>query len=312
MESMDMLRRIKMEYELSDVKWDMKNDTIHSDRGRKKLRIWKDKQLLEWHVKWRDELGKHSGFLVDRMIRTKSSEPFIITDVGWLSLHDFVEEKLPSKGKEKEWGKFIGAALKTGMKQNEECHRMKKTNELTLKEIRGSIERLPLIDPMTKLVLERSYFEAKNRIRKAKSLIDHAKHIKQPILAPFTTIKETRQIFLYLFLECGVGHPIRGYQPIRKLFIDWLEQNGEESLRKLVNEIDNHFSLKKEHGFLLLADILMPFEIESTIHTLHQVKTELEMNRVMTNFYNSWETSRKLVLFLSKWMESDREKVVAR
>ncbi|UTW68924.1 hypothetical protein KHA80_16960 [Anaerobacillus sp. HL2] len=68
---MDMLRRIKLEYNFSDISWIAEDSIFLAKKGKKRIRIWKDKQLLQWHIKWRDQLSKHSGILLDRMIHYK-------------------------------------------------------------------------------------------------------------------------------------------------------------------------------------------------------------------------------------------------
>jgi hypothetical protein len=308
---MDMLRQIKLEYELSDLNWITVEEVFNSDRGKKRIRIWKDKQLLQWHVKWRDEISKQSGILLDRMIRTKEGNPFFISDKGWVSIHDEIEEPFPTKGKEAQWGRLFGTILASGLEQSLDCQRVKKQEPLTLSHVRGSIEQLSLIDPMTKLVLERSYFEAKNRIRKALILKDGIQQ-KQPILTPLCSIVQAKQVFFNLFWVCGDDQPVRGYEPIRRLLEEWYIENGEESTIKLVESMNSFFPLKEEQGLILLAEFMMPYEFERTIQQLSKCTTTNETSNVIEQYFKNWEVSRKLVLLISKWIEKEREKVVAR
>ncbi|MCT8137504.1 hypothetical protein H1D32_06955 [Anaerobacillus sp. CMMVII] len=308
---MDMLRRVKMEYGLSELKWVNANQIFQSESGMKRIRIWKDKQLLQWHIKWRDEISKQSGILLDRMIRTKNGEPFFICDKGWATIHDEIEESYPSKGKEKDWGRLFGTALAFGLKQSDECQRFRKMQDQPLNEIKETISKLKTLDPMAKLVLERSYFEAIKRRRKALDLRERIQINKLPILTPFITLADAKEVFFNLFWVCGEEQPIKGYDPMRKLLEEWYIKNGEASTIDLLNSINNYFSLKGDHGVQLLAECLVPSELGRTVSQL-ETKTDKETANVMNQFFNSWETSRKLVILLGNWIEEDREKVVAK
>lgn len=306
-----MLRRIKMEYNLTDISWIAENSIFQSEKGKKRIRIWKDKQLLQWHIKWRDQLSIQSGILLDRMIRTKSGEPFFISDKGWVSIHDEIEERYPTKGKEEEWGKLIGHTLANGINTSDDCQRFKKQEPLSLKTVMVRIEQLPIIDPIAKHVLERSYFEAKKRSQKAHQLKDHIQQKKNPILPAVLSIENARQVFSHLFWISGKEQPERGYKPIRNFLEKWYEKNGEPSTVQLLDCINNYFCLKEDNGILLLSECLIPYEIEQIVSRLSLCKTDDEINEEMDRYFKSWETTRKLVLLLSNWIEKDRERVMA-
>ena len=308
---MDILRQVRMKYGLSDLKWIKENETFRSEYGSKRVRFWKDKQLLEWHVKWRDEISKQSGVLLDRMIRTEDGNPFFYCDKGWVTIHDEIEEPFPLARKEEDWGRLIGTILAVGLKQLDECHRLKKRKDLTLKAVHGGLKNDH--DPMAKLVLERSYFEAKSRVRKAHILRDRIHPIKLPILTSLTRLTNAKQVFFHLFWVCGADEPVRSYKPIRNLLEEWFEKNGEASTIKLLNEINRYFTLKGDQGRLLLSECLLPYEYESAINELSTCNQSVDITTtVMDKFFQRWETSRNVVLLLSNWMEEDREKVVAK
>lgn len=309
---MDMIRRIKMEYDLSDVKWLKKNQILDSECGKKRIRIWKDKQLLQWHVKLRDEISKQSGILLDRMIRTKAGEPFFISEEGWVSIHDEIEEQFPCLGREKDWGRLIGSILAYGITQSEDCQRLKKQEQLTLYADKTSIDQLPFLDPMSKLVLERSYYEGKKRIKTADLLINRIHQKRLPILMPFIAVTSAKQVFLNLFWVCGDTHPVKGYEPIRHFLEDWYLKNGATSTEKLLDETNQYFSLKEDQGRLLLSECLLPYELNTAVTELSKSETESGTTKIMEFYFKSWNTSRNLVLLISNWIEKDGEKAVAR
>lgn len=308
---MDMLRRVKIEYELSNVKWAENEDIFHSESGKKRIRIWKDKQLLGWHVKWRDEISKQSGILLDRMIRCKTGEPFFICEKGWATIHDEIEGSYPTLGREKEWGRLIGTMLTFGLKQSDECQRFQKKQEVPLTALKQKIDQLTSIDPMAKLVLERSYFEAFRRNKKMLQLKEQIQQKKLPILIPFSSLSYGKEVFSNLFWVSGSKQPVQGYEPIRKLLEEWLEKNGEESTQKLLDQIEPYFSLRKDQGVLLLAELLTPTELRETVLTIGTT-TDQSITDVMDDYFKRWEKSRQLVLILSRWIEKDREKAVAK
>ncbi|OIJ10586.1 hypothetical protein BKP37_18825 [Anaerobacillus alkalilacustris] len=309
---MDMLSRIKMEYDLSELTWIKENTIFQSERGKKRIRIWKDKQLLEWHVNWRDEISKQSGFLLDRMIRTRDRKPFFICDKDFVSIHDEIVEPYPTKGKEQEWGRLIGHALTYGINQSNENHCFKKSEPLPLKTVRGSLEQLSLLDPMAKLVLERSYLEAKKRNEKANLIQKRVQEKKLPVLTNFSKLEDARQVFFHLYWICGSEQPIRGYKTIRNLLEKWYSKNGNHSTVELLDSINRYFSLKEDHGLLLLSELLMPHEFEETVAKLFTCKSVNEMPEIINQYFSRWKTTRELVILLSKWIEKDGERVVAK
>lgn len=305
-----MLRRVKMEYGLSDLKWIKTDQIFQSENGKKRIRIWKDKQLLQWHIKWRDEISKQSGILLDRMIRTKDGEPFFICDKGWATIHDEVEEVFPSLGKEQEWGRLLGTSLAYGLNQSDECQRFKKKQDIPLKAVKQTIVQLNNIDPIAKNILERSYYEANRRSKKALQLSRRSQSKKLPILTPSITLADAKEVFFNLFWVCGADQPLQGYEPIRNFLENWYIKNGEKSIVHLLDSINIYFPLKADQGMLLLAEFLTPYELTRAVSKL--VTQEYETMEIMDEYFKGWETTRKLVLLISNWIEEEREKVVAK
>ncbi len=305
-----MLRRVKIEYGLSNTHWIKADEVFESESGKKRIRFWKDKQLLQWHVKWRDEISKQSGILLDRMIRTKDGEPFFICDKGWATIHDEVDEAYPTLEREKEWARLIGHSLAYGLKQSDECHRFTKRQEPPLKTVKQMIDQLDNIDPMVKLVLERSYFEANNRARKAQQLKKRVQDNKLPILTPFSSLESAREVFFHLYWVCGADQPVQSYEPIRNTLEEWFKNNGEDSTLTLLDHIDHYFPLKGDQGVLLIAELLTPFELNQTVSRLSETNADTAI--IMDDYFRNWETTRKLVMLVSSWIEREREKAVAK
>lgn len=306
-----MLRQIEAEYHLENLTWLKEDEIFASDFGKKRIRVWNNKQLLEWHIKWRDEVSKESGMMTDRMIRTKSGAPYIITELGFLTVHDEVDGQYQCKGRESEWGELIAATLVYGRSINKSNLISIPKKEPSLLTIKNKIRKLQLEDQMAKLVIEKSYFEAKKRINKAEQITKEFVKEALPVLNPFHSFQDAKEIFFQLYFVCGDAKPVRGYHPLRHLLESWFKHNGKNSTTLLLEEINKSFNLKGEQGLLLLAECLQPYELEETINKLEKCD-EKEVSEIVNRYFESWECSREIVMIISKWLEETRRKVAAR
>lgn len=308
---MNRLRQIEAEYNLPNLKWIKEDELFQSEFGRKRIRIWKDKQLLDWHVKWRDEVSKESSIMTDRMIRTKSQSPYSICDKGWLTIHDEVEQPYLTKGREAEWGEFLAGTLVYGCTMSKSFNFIGKQESLSLLKIKKQIRQLELQDHMAKMVVERTYYEAKKRFESAQSILKKVSLKKVPILNPSISTSNAREVFFQMFFIGGSEEPVQSYSPLRSLLERWLNENGKESFIRLLDEINQSFNLRGEQGMLLLAECLMPYEIQQVTNELSDSDKNRETSKIMDQYFTSWESSRKVVFTLSEWLEHTRKKVAA-
>ena len=307
---MNKLRLIKAEYNLENLQWVKEEEIFQSNVGKKRLRVWQDKQLLDWHIKWRDEVSKESGMMTDRMIHTKTGDPYIISEYGFLTIHDEVEGQYPCKGREAHWGELIAATLFYGCSINKSNVSSIPSNEPSLVSIKDRIRKLQLKDKMAKAVVEKSYFEAKKRVHKAEQITNEILKSRLPILNQFRSFEDGREVFFQLYYICGEEKPVRGYDPLRHLLESWLTKNGKNSLVLLLEEINKSFNLKGEQGMLLLAQCLQPYELKEAMEQLESSQ-EKEVSEIINRYLENWERSRNLVHILSQWLEETRRKEVA-
>ncbi len=87
---MEMLELLKKQYHWQKIKV-INEESIETEQGRKRLRFWTDKELLGWHIEWRDNCGVTPYVLADRMIRSKEQDAALSWKDGWLTVHDEVD-----------------------------------------------------------------------------------------------------------------------------------------------------------------------------------------------------------------------------
>ncbi|MBN3556321.1 hypothetical protein JYA63_18755 [Fictibacillus nanhaiensis] len=303
---MELINTLEKEYELYGIRWKERPHLIMTDYGEKRIRYWSEKENLHWHIRWRDESSKGSGAVPDRMIRTKSGEPAIKYGNKWLTVHDHAEEWYGCEDVER-WGQFIGTLLNTAMSSDKQDVFVKQT-------------RHPVFDLKSCITLAEKYLEANfqcmvTSIKESKQRLDFSHAIKNklrnhalPVLDKELSVKNGRKIFHFLFYQGGESLPIKGYLPLRKFLVEWLEQTSPSSLKLLLTEVNKHFSLDREQGLLLLAEVVTPWELYDCLDQLDNSSLE-RMIDGLKKYEDCWESNRILVKTVTEWFDEKRRKV---
>jgi hypothetical protein len=303
--TMDMINLLENEYDLFGVRWKHEPHIVMTDFGEKRIRYWKEEQLLKWHGKWRDESSSGSGAVPDRMIRTRSGDIAVRDGEQWISLHDH-SEALFGSFDEKRWGEFIGNLLIAGVQEGE------KKEEWPLESCTLNIEKclsgIKKFEDGNFHFLNTSLYEAEQRLVFAKSLKDKAQVKGLPLLERDISISNGKRIFQYLFYQGGDSWPVRGYLPIRKFLLEWLTHTSEASLKKLLSEIDLTFPLHSGNGLMLLREVVLPWELEEGLNQLQNSSLE-KMVQGMREFEALWKENRKLLKIVTEWFDVNRRKV---
>ncbi|WNB93257.1 hypothetical protein [Bacillus sp. NEB1478] len=301
---MGIINLLENEYELYGVRWKEEPHVIFTDFGDKRLRYWSEEQLLEWHVKWRDESSKGSSAVPDRMIRTRDGGNAVFDGKHWVTLHDTAD--IPFGCEEVgRWGQFIGHLLAASIKyENVPCTI---DGEPAL-DYEKCLEKLELYAEGNFHSLNISIAEAKKRIHFAEVLYKKTVRTPRPILEKEISIINGKRIFHFLFYEGGDSKPIRGYLPIRNFMLEWLLQTSPLSMKMLLDEIHSVFSLSDDQGLLLLAEITMPWELKDCINFLDNSSLE-KMVDGMNKYEKLWEDNRLLLKTVTEWYEDTRRKV---
>ncbi|MDN4072717.1 hypothetical protein [Fictibacillus terranigra] len=304
---MTILQEIKKHYELQTVTWKEKETLVDTDCGVKRIRIWSDLHLLNWHVRWRDEVGKNSLAVADRMIRTVDGACWVDLEGRYLTLHDYVEGRHERGGHEKRWGLLLGNMLQAGLDLQKEFGPITHADRYSFDACLAAIHKLSK-DYNELVSVRNSLPEANKRLNLAMELKQASSQVPLPLLDSDTHMSNGAQIFNILFYRGSNGYPEEGYRPLRKFLTEWLKECGPYSLRKLLTCINEHFSLEREQGYLLLAEILTPWELQDCVDQLKN--TELShIVACVESFEQDWDFNRILLHCFTDWMDDKRKRV---
>ncbi|MGO4888594.1 hypothetical protein ACJ2A9_12595 [Anaerobacillus sp. MEB173] len=303
---MDILNLIEEHYRLTELKWRKNKEIIESKTGVKKIRYWENRQLLDWHIAWRDGINHSNQVMVDRMIRTKKGEPAIQYENGWLTLHDEVSITYPIEEDIDKWALLLSQMLGYGLTVEKTIH---EDVPFSIEQCLRLLPHSKKLDGVAKVVLEKSCNEAKKRVQLVKGLLKHCDKQKLPIVDKITTVQQGKQIYQLLFWVGGNEKPDVGYKGIRKFLEQWLTVHGTDGTELLLNKINDNFSLTGEQGLFLLAECLTPWELHECLDHLAVTTNSEEVYTIFDRYNQRWELSRELVDIISSWLDKKREKV---
>jgi hypothetical protein len=301
--NMDIFKIIERTYGLTDLNWKQPNSSFTSNRGNKLLRFWHDETLLDWHITWRDEIGKDASFAIDRMIRTQDGEPAVRVEGGFMTLHDDIPQQYVGGYDEEGWGELIGRLLQYGTEENEKWQPLARHETFSIVPHLNS-------DSIQKFdLLKNSVYEAKRRTELAEKLRQKANGARPPIMDPIRFQGQGRQVFDLFYWVGGTLQPELGYYSLRGFLLEWLNTLNESSLDRLLSQIENHFSLRSDQGYLLLAEIMTPWEWSECLSAVEQASTEEEVHAFLDHYKNNWELNRRLLQQVADWIDESRKKV---
>ncbi|SDZ04832.1 hypothetical protein SAMN05421736_105219 [Evansella caseinilytica] len=288
-------------YGFKQGKWMVNGELLDTEKGKKRLVLWPEEKLARWHIQWRDRLAKTTGCLTNRMIQTVNGEKMLVTDSGWITLHDEVTSLFSYQNKEKEAGKFFGKYYSVEMDDFE-----LEVAEPVFKDEKLQYLKLPIKQSM---FFEKLRREALLRFSKAQRIKAELNNVSIPVVAPIRSLDQGKLVFEKMYWLNGNTKPERGYGPLKTVFSEWLHRYGRASFFFMLDELDPHFSLKTDSGQQLLADCLLPWEFVDYMEKATQVKDREEEASLKEQLIFQWELSRELVEALSQWLDVSREKV---
>ncbi|WKB36824.1 hypothetical protein QS257_08015 [Terrilactibacillus sp. S3-3] len=80
---------------------------IQTESGLKKVYLWGNEHLLNWHLLWRHRL-LCDAFYLDRMYVTRTGKPYAMIGKLAVTCHDAIHEAAERKGNEAAWAAWIG------------------------------------------------------------------------------------------------------------------------------------------------------------------------------------------------------------
>jgi hypothetical protein len=305
---MDTLTLIEKAYDFKELEWIIPEKSFTSNRGAKRLLYWQDKKLLEWHINWRDQLGKTQHYLVDRMIRTKLNNAYISIGDEFLTIHDEEIGGGLRSFDEKLVGAFIGSILHNGQNQKMNDSQLYQNPQFPQELLLKQLEDIQLQNEENKL-LTRVQHEARKRLKLSKNLLRDVK-VTAPITDKIESLDQCKSIFDMFFWNGTNQPPQNAYISFRNFLIKWMETNGEQSLRGLLSNINASFPIDQEQGDLLLAELLKPWEFIEFISKIQSSNSIADKKEAFQQFKQVWEFQRELVSVVADWIDQSRKKVV--
>ncbi|MCD8509342.1 MAG: hypothetical protein LRY73_05295 [Bacillus sp. (in: Bacteria)] len=302
------LEHLKDCYGLKQANWKVTNELLETDKGLKRLINWTDEKKVRWHIHWRDQLAQKTNCLTNRMIQTIHGERMLLTDAGWVTLHDEVTSLYSYKKREKEMGMFFGKYFSMDMTEVEiEVHA---PNTENLGEVlKSPISKDQLVEPEHKRFVESLRRESLKRFYIAMEMKDKEAGKREPVLAPIKRLDEGKIVYGKLFWATSHENPEKGYGSLRNVLTEWLQRYGQTSLFQLLDEMDSYFPIKDHHGKSLLAECLLPWEFLDFKEKSMSATAEDEFLVWKEQLTYRWEASRALVVAIDEWLDVTRKKV---
>lgn len=293
-------------YGFKQAKWKVINKVLETDKGLKRLVNWTDEKNVRWHVLWRDQLAENTSCLTNRMIQTINGERILLTDAGWVTLHDVVTSLYSYKKREKEMGLFFGKYFTMDIPLEADVHDPSTNME--------SILTQPLSLNITKENKHVRFFEgirkeSLHRYKLSSTIIAKDTGKKVPVVAPIESLDEGKIVYGKLYWANSAKKPEKGYGSLRNVLTEWLQRYGQSSLFQLLDEIDKYYPMKDYHGQGLLAECIMPWEFIEFVEKAKAAKEEEEFLVWKERLSYRWEATRALVKALDEWLDVTRKKV---
>ncbi|OLO40515.1 hypothetical protein BTR23_05865 [Alkalihalophilus pseudofirmus] len=305
---MDILPLIKENYPF-EVIAEQADGIIDTTQGRKKYRLWQDEKLLNWHQEWRDKCSDIPYQLTDRMIQTKDEKKAVQIETGWLTVHDELVESFPTKNYEHKWANFIARMIEFGDTKKGDLSTVIKRDFPSTSEWKVWISETALLNDKKRNILQSCIQEAMRRKHKALELTKESKNKRLPIMDKVSSLNQAKKVF-ELFVWQGTSEaPESGFISLTHFLQQWVGQNGEESLVKLLDCIDDQIEFRKKFGNDLLAEAWLPWELVDAMDQFQQCERTEEAEIHFSTFQKEWNERRQLVLTLIQWLKEDRKKV---
>lgn len=305
---MDILPLIKENYPF-EVKSQLDEGIIDTSQGRKRYRIWHDEALLNWHQEWREKCSRNPYQLTDRMLQTKDKKKAIKLEEGWLTVHDDIIDPYPTKDFEQKWAHFIARMIEFGTATKDERISTAKREFPSTSEWKVWVSKTMLLDEKKRNILQSCIQEAMRRKHKALELRKKSKEKRLPIMDKVSSTTQAKKIYELFVWQGTAEAPEYGFVSLTHFLQQWVGENGEESLVKLLNEIEEQIPFRQMYGNELLAEAWLPWELVHAMELLQQSEEKEEIEIHFSTFEREWNDRRKLVLTLLNWVKEDRKKV---
>lgn len=297
---------IQESFGFKEATWKIEGELINTEKGLKRVIVWSDERKLSWHMLWRDELCKKTECLSNRMIQTKMGDRVLLTNAGWITVHDEITTLFSYKGLEKEFGEFLGKYF---------------SNKVSTRDVEISDVTLNTRSEHWKLLASQHHFPEEHRFvlkqlqKESQRRLESVNHLSNkyewpipPVVSPIQSLNQGKLVFEKLYWENRSLMPEKGYHSMKVVLVEWLQRYGKTSLRNLLTAVNAHFPVEGEHGIALLAECLLPREFLLFLKQ-YGAAGEQSFSVAYEELKRQWNTSCQLVNIVSEWVDLSREKV---
>ncbi|WP_209121996.1 hypothetical protein [Alkalihalobacillus sp. BA299] len=305
---MDILPLIQENYPFEIIS-KLDDGIINTNQGRKRYRLWNDENLLNWHQEWRDKCSQVPYQLTDRMLQTKDENKAIKIEDGWLTVHDELEDLFPTKDYEQKWACIIARMIEFGEQKKDDIQVAGKRDFPSISQWKIWVNTTSVLNEKKRMILQSCIQEAMRRKHKSLELTKSNKNKRLPIMDKISSLTQAKKIFDLFVWQGTSDAPECGFISFTSFLQQWAGENGEESLLKLLNGIDEQIQLRQNYGTDLLAEAWLPWELADSMERFQQCEETEEVDVHFSTFQKEWNERRQLVLSLIKWLNEDRKKV---
>ncbi|WP_283153923.1 hypothetical protein [Guptibacillus hwajinpoensis] len=273
---MDLVTIIEEKYDLKDVQWLEKPQLIMTHLGKRKLSYWRDRDLLEYHLNFRDRLFSQHGFLCNRMIRTSEGKGFIRIENDYMTVHDHVEEAYPLDIVPEMKGYLLATLLSTGDQ---------KATLTSHFPYRKTLEDLSFI----RLTHKEQYLLLVNLIPEVKKRLNFEVCYSLPFI-PFTYYV-LKEVLGQIYFESSDEPPVSASKVIMKEVHSWYTLKNSNHFVKCFEALVNGVEDDMKHR--LIQAIFAPWEWQECIQALQSNMNDPD--QVMKEFIDKWEANRDML-----------------
>ena len=254
--------------------------TVLTNVGKKKLTYWRDRDLLEYHLNFRDRFFSQYGILCNRMIRTIDGNGYLQYGDFYITVHDLVEDCY-AEDLYPEMKGYLLAALVGTAKVTPCSPKYAYSSTFPYRETLAALASIKSLFPKSYTLLINLIPEVKKRI-----LIDQP-NILPP--APYGGYR-LKRVMGELFFEASDVAPLPAYKWIVNEIQLWFKTMETESFvisfSALLNGVDNEM---RAH---IIQSVIEPWEWRSCILALQQGS---HSDQKIKQFQEEWEVTKNII-----------------
>lgn len=271
---MELLALIAEKYGFREVRWLREPDVMMTIIGKRKLSYWRERDLLEYHLNFRDRLFSSEGILCNRMIRTLNQEPFIPLPQGFLTVHDLVENEYALEQSPEMEGYLLSCLIRAGSEEYSQ----------TVFPYRQTIKSLSAI----KTLYPESYFLLIQLIPDIKKRLCYHKNLLE-LPVPFST-SAIKEVMGQLYFESPDESPVSVCGQLQHQIYLWYKQKSESDFIRCFNVLLS--GVEEELKYPLIQTIVAPWEWWECVQSLQNKQDNV--NQVMEAFVEKWEAMKEI------------------